>query len=155
MKTAQGKTRRVIVIATVATASMLMFSGSLQASEPCRPDGFCPLPGRAADQKQALRVASSRAALKNMLKKQAVQCGSVSSESLTARLNEEISGLQEQIVLKAKETGLLLQLPGIVMEFMKNRHIGSSWKQFCYGGEQHQSSQQVLYSTAPSVSSES
>lgn len=134
MRTAHT-TRRVIIIAAVSFQA-LIFNDVLHASSPC-PNGWCPLPDRASEHKEALRMASRRAALKNMLKKQVGKCGPDSNESISAQLNEEMSGLQEQIVLKAKETGMLLQLPGIVMEFMKTRSVRNNWKQFCYDGSRN------------------
>ena len=146
MNTAQ-KTRKVIIIATVGI-QMIAFGASLQAAEPCRPDGFCPLPSQASDQKAALRIETRKAALKNLLKKQLVQCDSLVSTKLATALNE-MNGLQKQIILKALETGLLLQLPSIVKEFMQTNSSQAEGKQFCSSGPR------VLFSKRNGLSSES
>ena len=146
MSTAQ-KTRKIIIIAAVGI-QVIAFGASLQAAEPCRPDGFCPLPNQASDQKAALRVETRKAALKNMLKKQLIQCDSFVSTKIAATL-DEMNGLQKQIILKALETGLLLQLPGIVKEIMQTNSSRSEGKQFCCSGPQ------VLFSKYNGLSSES
>ena len=125
MGTAQ-KTRKVIIIAAVGI-QVMAFGACLQAAEPCRPDGFCPLPSQASEQRAALRVETRKAALKNMLKKQLVQSDIFISTKLAATL-DEMNGVRKQVILKALETGLLLQLPGIVREFVQSNKAWAEQK---------------------------
>lgn len=141
------KTRKVIII---ATASVIMTAACLQAAEPCRPDGFCPLPNKEADHKAALRVETRRAALKNMLKKQLNHCDAFIGETLAATLGQ-VNVLREQIILKALETGLLLQLPDIIREVVPTKV--KDGQQFCCGSMY--SSQHLSFSRGKCISSES
>jgi hypothetical protein len=147
MITAQ-KTRMVIITA-IATATV-MTASCLQAAEPCRPDGFCPLPNKETDQKAALRVETRRAALKNMLKKQLNHCDDFVSERLVATLGQ-MNALREQIIIKALETGLLLQLPDIVREVVRKK--GDETHHLCCGAMY--SSQHVSFTRSNFISSES
>lgn len=150
MSTAQ-RTRKIIIIAAVGI--QVMVSGAcLQAAEPCRPDGFCPLPSQASDLKAALRVETRKAALKNLLKKQLVQCDSFFNTKIAATL-DEMNSLREQIILKALETGLLLQLPSIVREFIQTNNAGTEQKQFCC--DRSYPRPQIFFSKNNGVSSES
>lgn len=142
------KTRKVIIIATASV--QIMTAACLQAAEPCRPDGFCPLPNKEADMKAALRVETKRAALKNMLKNQFDRCDTFVSEKLTATLGQ-MNVLREQIILKALETGLLLQLPDIVREVVQKK--GDEGQQLCCGAMY--SSQYLSFSRTNCISSES
>ncbi len=136
------KTRKIIIIA----AAVMQVSASaavLQAAEPCRPDGFCPLPNKAADLKAALRVETRKAALKNMLRKQFDRCDTFVNEKLTPTLGQ-VKSLHEQIILKALEAGLLLQLPDIVREVASKAREHGHRQQLCCGTFHF--SQQALFS---------
>ena len=146
MSTAQ-KTRKVIIIAAVGI-QVIAFGASLQAAQPCSADSSSIGWPEASDQKAALRVETRKAALKNMLKKQLIQCDSFVSTKIAATL-DEMNGLQKQIIIKALETGLLLQLPGIVKEIMQTNSSRAGGKQFCC------SRPQVLFSKYNGLSSES
>jgi hypothetical protein len=147
MTTAQ-KTRKVIIIAAVSV--QVITATCLQAAEPCRPDGFCPLPGKETDQKAALRAATKRAALKNMLKKQFNRCDSFVGDKLAAALGQ-MNEVREQIILKALETGLLLQLPDIVKEVARTQ--GNDGGKLC--GGTFSSGQHLSFSGNNFISSES
>ena len=137
----------MIIIASMQI--MIVACLQAQATEPCRPDGFCPLPNKEADKKAAIRVETRRAALKNMLKKQFNHCDAFVSEKLAATLGQ-MTVLREQIILKALETGLLLQLPDIVREVAQKK--GHEGHQLCCGAY---SSQHVSFSKINCISSES
>uniref|UniRef100_UPI004056E72B hypothetical protein n=1 Tax=Candidatus Electronema sp. TaxID=2698783 RepID=UPI004056E72B len=141
MNTAQT-TGNVIIAA--ALAANVMVSSGLQAAEapPCdAKTGLCLLPGAASAAKEALVFETRKAALKNLVSRQAADCaltGDIGgSLTLSAKLAGELFSLREQMILKAKDSGLLLQLPGIVMEFMGSCGLKKDWNQLCgdYGSQ--------------------
>jgi hypothetical protein len=128
--------RRVIIAAAVAASAA--GAGSLHAAEPQPCDtksGFCLLPQKMSPEREAMIFETKKAALKNMVSKQAADCALIgesgSSLTLSAKLAGELFSLRDQIVLKAQETGLLLQLPGIVVEFMGSCGLKKDWNQLC------------------------
>jgi hypothetical protein len=139
MKTAQ-KTGKIIIAAALAVSAMGLTS--LQAKEaPSCDSGFCLLPKTASAEKEALILETRKAALKNLVSRQAADCALMgeagSSPTLSAKLAGELFSLRNQIVLKAQETGLLLQLPSIVVEFMGSCGLKKDWNQLCgdYGNQ--------------------
>ncbi|MCW5198625.1 hypothetical protein VU07_03045 [Desulfobulbus sp. F4] len=134
------KTGKVILVAALAVSIIEMEAANLQAEEnpPCKP-GFCLLPNKAAE-KERLMFETRKAALKNLVSRQAADCALTgeagNSLTLSAKVAGELFSLRNQIVLKARETGLLLQLPSIVMEFMGSCGLKKDWNQLCgdYGG---------------------
>lgn len=142
MNTAQT-TGNVIIAA--ALAANVMVSSGLHAAEtkpPCdTKTGLCLLPGAASAAKEALVFETRKAALKNLVSRQAADCALTGdtggSLTLSAKLAGELFSLREQMILKAKNSGLLLQLPGIVMEFMGSCGLKKDWNQLCgdYGSQ--------------------
>jgi hypothetical protein len=93
------------------------------------------LPQKASAKKEALVLETRKAALKNLVSRQAADCALIgevgSSTTLSAKIAGELFSLRQQMILKARETGLLLQLPSIVMEFMGSCGLKKDWNQLC------------------------
>ncbi|WP_417909528.1 hypothetical protein [Candidatus Electronema sp. PJ] len=138
MKTVK-KTRRIIIAVALVASAMGLTSLHAEEKPPCE-SGFCLFPKAASAQKEALVHETRKAALKNLVSRQAADCALIgevgSSPTLSAKLAGELFSLRNQIVLKARETGLLLQLPSIVVEFMGSCGLKKDWNQLCgdYGG---------------------
>lgn len=140
MNTAQ-KTGKIIIAAALAVSAMGLTSLQAKEAPPCD-SGFCLLPPKTASaEKEALILETRKAALKNLVSRQAADCALMgeagSSLTLSAKLAGELFSLRNQIVLKAQETGLLLQLPSIVVEFMGSCGLKKDWNQLCgdYGNQ--------------------
>ena len=136
MNTAQN-TGRIIIAAAIA-ASVVQNTSLYAAQEapPCdKSSGYCLLPDKKAAEKERLLLESRKAALKNLVSRQAADCALIgevgSSPTLSAKLAGELFSLHKQIVIKAQESGLLLQLPSIVMEFMGSCGLKKDWNQLC------------------------
>lgn len=141
MNTAQ--TTGNVIIAAAFAANVMVSSGlHAAAAPPCDvKTGLCLLPGAASAAKEALVFETRKAALKNLVSRQAADCALTGdaggSLTLSAKLAGELFSLREQMILKAKDSGLLLQLPGIVMEFMGSCGLKKDWNQLCgdYGSQ--------------------
>lgn len=130
------KMRKVIIAAAIAVSSAGAVSLHAAESKPCdAASGFCLLPQKMSAEREAMIFETKKAALKNMVSRQAAACAlageAESGLTLPAKLAGELFSLRDQVVLKAQETGLLLQLPGIVMEFMGSRSLKKDWNQLC------------------------
>ncbi len=127
-----------------ALAANVVITSGLHAADapPCDPKTkLCLLPKKVSAEKEALVFETRKAALKKLVSRQAADCALTgntgSSLTLSAKLAGELFSLREQMILKAKESGLLLQLPGIVMEFMGSCGLKKDWNQLCgdYGNQ--------------------
>lgn len=130
------KMRKVIIAAAIAVSAAGAASLHAAESKPCdAASGFCLLPQKMSPEREAMLFETKKAALKNMVSRQAADCALTgeagSSLTLSAKLAGELFSLRDQIVLKAQESGLLLQLPGIVMEFMGSCGLKRDWHQLC------------------------
>jgi len=141
MKIAQ-KTGKIIIAAALSVNVMAAASSEAAEAPPCDgKTGLCLLPGAASAKKEALVFETRKAALKNLVSRQAADCALTgdagSSLTLSAKLAGELFSLRGQMILKARESGLLLQLPGIVMEFMGSCGLKKDWNQLCgdYGSQ--------------------
>jgi hypothetical protein len=138
MKTAQ-QTGKIIIVIALSVSAMGLNSLHAEEAPPCD-KGFCLFPKAASAEKEAIKLETKKAALKNLVSRQAADCalmGEVgSSTTLSAKLAGELFSLRKQIVIKAQETGLLLQLPSIVLEFMGSCSLKKDWNQLCgdHGG---------------------
>jgi hypothetical protein len=135
MNTAQ-KTGKIIIAAAFAVSAMGLTSLHAEDAPPCdKEKGFCLLPQAASAKKEALKFETRKAALKNLVSRQAADCAMMgevgSSPTLSAKLAGELFSLRKQIVVKAQETGLLLQLPSIVLEYMGSCGLKKDWNQLC------------------------
>ncbi len=130
------RTANVIIAAALAANVMASSCMEAAAAPSCDPKTkLCLLPGAASAAKEALVFETRKAALKNLVSRQAADCALTGagggSLTLSAKLAGELFSLREQLILKAKDSGLLLQLPGIVMEFMGSCGLKKDWNQLC------------------------
>uniref|UniRef100_UPI00405790B5 hypothetical protein n=1 Tax=Candidatus Electronema sp. TaxID=2698783 RepID=UPI00405790B5 len=128
--------RKVIIAAAIAVSAAGAASLYAAESQPCdAASRFCPLPQKMSAEREAMLFETKKAALKNMVSRQAAACSLAgeagSGLTLSAKLAGGLFSLRDQVVLKAHETGLLLQLPGIVMEFMGSCGLKKDWNQLC------------------------
>ncbi|WP_417912600.1 hypothetical protein [Candidatus Electronema sp. TJ] len=128
--------RRIVVAAAIAAIAAGANSLHAVESQPCdAKSGYCLLPKKMSPEREAMLFETRKAALKNMVSRQAADCAltgeAENSLTLSAKLAGELFSLRDQIVLKAQETGLLLQLPSIVMEFMGSCGLKKDWNQLC------------------------
>jgi hypothetical protein len=137
-QTAQ-KTGKIIIAVIFTQALTLSLVGlSYAEQEPCDPVlGMCLLPVRpeapsdeeylklfeAVEEETLPRLAFIEETHERMFKRQTLECHVLPKDSnsltLADKLAGEFSSLGEHIILKAKEAGMLLQLPNFFLNFME------------------------------------